>query len=134
MAAAVPLNQTNLYQKYQGEVENYKSLKVQTAEKFEKRTRLDTTKNENSLLMDELSLLDDDAVVYKKSGPILVKVELEEAKTDVANKIRIIEDQIKQIDTQIKNIENKMKDKESKIQTMQQELQRQIALSQGGSK
>merc|ERR1712048_729627 len=99
---AKKINETNLYQKYQVEVENYKKLKLQTAEKLEKRTRLDTTKNENSLLFEELALLEDDANIYKKSGPILVKVEVEEAKTDVQAKMRIISDQIKQIDTQIK--------------------------------
>ena len=119
-----------LYQRYQSEVENYKKMKLETAEKLEKRTRLDTTKNENSLLMEELALLEDDAVVYKKSGPILVKIETEEAKTDVQAKIRIISDQIKQIDTQIKNIETKMKDKEGKIGEMQQKLQQQIAMAQ----
>ena len=119
-----------MYQRYTQEVENYKVLKLSTAEKMEKRTRLDTTKNENSLLMEELTLLEDDAVVYKKSGPILVKIELEEARTDVQAKIRIISDQIKQIDTQIKNIETKLKDKESKIGEMQQKLQQQIALTQ----
>lgn len=127
----MPLNQTGLYQRYQQEVENYKALKLQTADKLEKRTRLDTTKNENTLLMEELSLLEDDAIVYKKSGPILVKIEVEEAKTDVQAKIRIISDQIKQIDTQIKNIETKIKDKEAKIGEMQQKLQQQIALQQG---
>lgn len=121
------LGSTGMYQRYMSEVENYKQLKLSTAEKLEKRTRLDTTKNENALLMEELNLLEDEAVVYKKSGPILVMIELEEARTDVKAKIRIISDQIKQIDTQIKNIETKLKDKESKIGEMQQKLKTQIA-------
>jgi len=127
---AKPLQETKLYQKYQAEVEGYKALKVQIAEKMQKRTTLDTTKNENALLMEELSLLEEDAVLYKKSGPILVKVEPEEACTDVKAKIRIIADQIKQIDTQIKNIENKASSREGKIGEMQQKLQAQIAATQ----
>ena len=129
-AAAKPLQSTGLYQRYQQEVENYKALKLQNAQKMEKRTRLDTTKNENLLLLNELKLLDDDTVLYKKSGPIIVKVEVEEAKTDVQAKMNIIADQIKQIDTQIKNIQNKTQDKESKIGEMQKKLQAQIALTQ----
>ena len=127
---AKQLQQTNLYQKYQVEVDNYKKLKLQTAEKLEKRTRLDTTKNENALLFEELALLQDDTNIYKKSGPILVKVDVEEARTDVQAKMRIISDQIKQIDTQIKNIENKVQSKEKSISEMQQTLQAQIAATQ----
>eukprot|EP01084_Bolivina_argentea_P150559 262919_1 len=127
---AKPIASTGLYQKYQQEVENYKTLKLQTAAKLEKRTRLDTSKNENSLLLVELNILEEDAVVYKKSGPILVKVDAEEAKTDVKAKMNIISDQIQQIDTQIKNIENKIQDKESTIGDMQQKLQAQIAMTQ----
>ena len=127
---AKQLNQTNLYQKYQVEVENYKKLKLQTAEKLEKRTRLDTTKNENSLLFEELALLPEDAIIYKKSGPILVKVEVIEAKTDVQAKMQIITDQIKQIDTQIKNIEKKVQGMEKGIGEMQQKLQAHIAATQ----
>merc|ERR1712039_191896 len=122
---AKQLNQTNLYQKYQVEVENYKKLKLQTAEKLEKRTRLDTTKNENALLLEELELLPDEATIYKKSGPILVKVEVVEAKTDVRAKMQIITDQIKQIDTQCKNIEKKIQGLEKGIGEMQQKLQAQ---------
>eukprot|EP00485_Elphidium_margaritaceum_P004544 CAMPEP_0202708452 /NCGR_PEP_ID=MMETSP1385-20130828/20663_1 /ASSEMBLY_ACC=CAM_ASM_000861 /TAXON_ID=933848 /ORGANISM="Elphidium margaritaceum" /LENGTH=135 /DNA_ID=CAMNT_0049367427 /DNA_START=22 /DNA_END=429 /DNA_ORIENTATION=- len=134
MAASIPLQKTSLYQKYQKEVEEYKELKRETGVKYEKRTRLDTTKNENVMMMDELARLEDDAVVYKKSGPVLVKIELEEARSDVGNKIRIIEDQIKQIDTQIKNIQSKIENKESKLSSMQQELQKQIAMTQSNMK
>merc|ERR1719385_357340 len=89
-----PLQSTALYKEYSAEVEKYKELKLSTQEKLEKRQRLDTTKNENELLIKELNLLDDDAVLYKRSGPIVVKLEVEEARTDVEAKIRIIKDQI----------------------------------------
>ena len=128
--AVKPIQQTGLYKEYTAEVEKYKALKLSTQEKLEKRQRLDTTKNENDLLIKELTLLEDDAVLYKRSGPILVKLEVEEAKTDVQAKIRIIKDQINQIDTQIKNIEKTLQKKEKKIGEMQQKLQTQIALTQ----
>ena len=129
-AAVKPIQQTSLYQEYSAEVEKYKELKLSTQEKLEKRQRLDTTKNENELLIKELTRLEDDAVLYKRSGPILVKLEVEEATTDVQAKIRIIKDQINQIDTQIKNIEKTLQKKEKKIGEMQQKLQTQIALTQ----
>ena len=128
--AVKPIQQTSLYQEYSAEVEKYKELKLSTQEKLEKRQRLDTTKNENELLIKELTRLEDDAVLYKRSGPILVKLEVEEATTDVQAKIRIIKDQINQIDTQIKNIEKTLQKKEKKIGEMQQKLQTQIALTQ----
>ena len=124
------LQPTTIYKEYTAEVESYKKLKLSVVEKQEKRQRLDTTKNENDLLIKELALLQDDAVLYKKSGPILAKLDVEEAKTDVQAKIRIIKDQINQIDTQIKNIEKTLQKKENKIGGMQQKLQTQIALTQ----
>eukprot|EP01084_Bolivina_argentea_P139926 246102_1 len=125
-AKTIPVSQTGIYQRYQAEAEIYKALELQKVEKVEKRTRLDTTKNENVLLLEELQILDDDTVLYKKSGPILVKVDVEEAKTDVQAKMRIISDQIKQIDVQIKNIENKKNNKETKMAQMRQTFEQQM--------
>jgi prefoldin beta subunit len=46
--------------------------------------------NENTTVKEELDLLEDDAVVYKLVGPVLVKQELSEAKQTVEKRLEYI--------------------------------------------
>ena len=62
---------TPSYQRLLTESKAVEKLRQEIQECLDKRTRLDTTKNENDLLKQELDLLDDDAVVFKKHGPTL---------------------------------------------------------------
>jgi prefoldin beta subunit len=54
------------------------------------RTQLDSQLNENTTVKEELDLLEDDAVVYKLVGPVLVKQELSEAKQTVEKRLEYI--------------------------------------------
>lgn len=54
-----------------------------------------TQLNENGMVKEELDLVkDDDAVVYKLSGPVLLKQSLVEAKENVERRIKYIEGEL----------------------------------------
>mmetsp|Transcript_23208 Transcript_23208/g.38705 ORF Transcript_23208/g.38705 Transcript_23208/m.38705 type:complete len:129 (+) Transcript_23208:77-463(+) len=57
--------------------------------------------NENTLVKGEMDLLDDTSKVYKLVGPVLMTVELEESKGNVAKRLEFIETEIKKIDSAI---------------------------------
>ncbi len=106
---------TPAYKRYQTEVDTFKELKKQILDLTEKHRNLDTRKNENQLVKTELDLLEDEAVVYKRAGPALVKQDVEEARTDVSSKLRIIKSEMAKIDKQVKNLDAKAQQKEQKI-------------------
>ena len=117
--------QQQLIKKIQDEYVSLQDLEKQQQEFMQKSTKLDTQKNEHNLLESEMDLLNDDCIIYKKTGPILCKMDLDEAKVEIKNKIKILKDQIKKIDNQTKNISNKIKSKRNKIQTLQMKLPKQ---------
>lgn len=65
--------------------------------------------------MQELKLLDDDANVFKAVGPVLVRQDLMEARTNVTNRLDYIKKDIERLDNQIKGVESKMLDREREV-------------------
>ena len=55
----------------------------------------------NNMNMQELDLLSEDSCVYKLVGPVLMKVDLEESKGNVAKRLEFIEAEVKKLDDQI---------------------------------
>lgn len=49
----------------------------------------------------ELDLLDESAEVFKLVGPVLIRVELDEAKVNVSKRLEFIEGEMKKTDNQI---------------------------------
>lgn len=65
--------------------------------------------------MQELKLLDDEANVFKAVGPVLVKQDLVEARSNVSNRLEFIKKDIDRLDVQIKGVESKMLDREKEV-------------------
>ena len=63
----------------------------------------------------ELKRLDEDANVFKMIGPVLVKQDLVEAKSNVGKRIEYIKGEVSRVDGQIKSLETKSKDKENEV-------------------
>ena len=61
---------------------------------IEKRQVSMTQKNETRMVSDELNLLEEDAKVFKLVGPVLTKVDLDEAKANVGERLKWIETQM----------------------------------------
>ncbi|KAH9361213.1 hypothetical protein HPB48_001571 [Haemaphysalis longicornis] len=72
------------------EVEKYKSVQKDFQKTYSLRQKLDSQLNENSVVKEELDLLESGAAVFKLIGPVLIKQGLDEAKQNVNKRIDYI--------------------------------------------
>jgi chaperonin cofactor prefoldin len=56
--------------------------------------KLAQQENENELVLNELKLLGDDSAVYKLVGPVLIKQDLDEARSNVEKRLQFIGDEM----------------------------------------
>ncbi|CAH1271577.1 PFDN6 [Branchiostoma lanceolatum] len=94
------------------------------------RNQLDVQLNENKIVK-ELELLETDANVYKLTGPVLVKQDLDEAKANVGKRIEYIDGEIKRQDATIKDFEEKQEKSRKELTTLQQQFQQAQAKATG---
>jgi prefoldin beta subunit len=83
--------------------------------------------NENTLVKGELDLLTDTDTVYKLVGPVLMSVDLMEAKENVSKRIEFIEGEIKKIDGAITAKQAQQTDLGEEIRNMQTDMQKNAA-------
>ncbi|KAJ8903824.1 hypothetical protein NDN08_000357 [Rhodosorus marinus] len=86
---------------------------------------LNSQLTENRLVEQELSLLKDDAEVFKLIGPVLIKQDLLEAKGNVSKRINFITSEMKRTDDQMALLEQKQETKRKQIMDLQMKLQEQ---------
>jgi prefoldin beta subunit len=84
---------------------------------------------ENEMVLQELNLLQEkeSAVVYKMTGPVLIKQDLEEAQQTVKKRLDFIRSEQKKIESKLDDKQKKGQELSSKIQQMQSQLQRTTA-------
>jgi len=95
---------------FQKEVEGIESKQREIGKCVEIREKLESQLNENTIVKEELDILELGANVFKQVGPVLVKQDLEEAKVAVANRISFISTELSR---QEKNIVSLQKDQEA---------------------
>jgi prefoldin beta subunit len=74
-------------------------------------------------MLQEMDMLDEDSKVYKLVGPVLMSVELEESKGNVAKRLEFIEAELKKADTAIANKQGEMATLGDEIAAEQQKMQ-----------
>ena len=79
-------------------------------------------KNENTIVKKELALLDDEDVVYKLIGPILVQQETSDAKIQVDSRIDMINKEIHKLEKNYQTNTKKIDDNKKKIADIQGKL------------
>ena len=79
-------------------------------------------KTENTMVKKELELLDDEDVVYKLIGPILVQQETGDAKIQVDSRIEMINKEIHKLEKNYQNNAKKIDDNKKKISDLQTKL------------
>ena len=79
-------------------------------------------KAENTLVKKELALLDDEDVVYKLIGPILVQQETSDAKIQVDSRIDMINKEIHKLEKNYQTNTKKIDDNKKKIADIQGKL------------
>ncbi|KAG2451464.1 hypothetical protein HYH02_004062 [Chlamydomonas schloesseri] len=107
----------------QKEVESYRSLQGELQKLAKGKQELTARFTETETVLEELKLLDDEANVFKAVGPVLVKQDLVEARSNVGNRLEFIKKDIDRLDNQIKGVESKMLDREKEMMKLQRKLQ-----------
>ncbi|CAI5728202.1 unnamed protein product [Peronospora effusa] len=89
--------------------------------------------NENDMVKKELELLDDEAKVYKLVGPVLLKQDVDEAKTNVNKRLEFINNELDKVTTKIEAKEKEAVGIRTNISTMQMEMQKRAAEAAKGA-
>ncbi|EST10192.1 Prefoldin beta-like protein [Kalmanozyma brasiliensis GHG001] len=108
-------------------VTEYQKLQASFQTAVEARQQLDSQLRENEQVAKEFGKLKDDNQVYKLIGPVLVKQDQVEAKTNVEKRIEFIKGEIERVETQIKDLTEKTEKKKVEIVALQTKAQQQAA-------
>uniref|UniRef100_A0A7S0SJH3 Prefoldin subunit 6 n=1 Tax=Mantoniella antarctica TaxID=81844 RepID=A0A7S0SJH3_9CHLO len=79
--------------------------------------------NENDMVFKELEKLEEDANVFKLIGPVLIKQDLVEAKSNVGKRLEFITNETERLDKMVKSLENKQETKHREITELQKKVQ-----------
>lgn len=71
---------------------------------IQQKQKLDSQLNETLMASDEVNLLENDAVIYKLIGPLMVPQDVEEVKQNVKSRLRFLNDRIGYYEDEIKKI------------------------------
>ncbi|KAF9969951.1 hypothetical protein BGZ73_007485 [Actinomortierella ambigua] len=116
-----------LQKKLETESIAYQNIQKEFATAVESRQKLDSQLQENKLVQEEFALLKDDANIYKLIGPVLVKQDKSEAKTNVDKRIDFIQAEIQRVEKQIKDLQEKSEKKKMDLVQTQTLIQQQMA-------
>ncbi|KAF8973699.1 Prefoldin [Flammula alnicola] len=89
----------------------FQKLQADLSRVVEARQRLDAQLSENELVKKEFGQLTPENNVYKLIGPVLVKQDQAEAKSNVNTRLDFIQSEIRRVEGQIKDIEGKQEKK-----------------------
>ena len=84
---------------------------------------------ENTLVEQELNLIDNSTNVYKMVGPVLIKHSLDDAKDTVSKRLEFIKSEKKRLEDKISELETRGSEKAQRISQMQSSLQQQTAIA-----
>jgi prefoldin beta subunit len=79
--------------------------------------------SENDMVLKELEKLEDDANVFKLIGPVLIKQDLVEAKSNVGKRLEFISNETERLDKMVKSMEHKQEVKHKEITELQKKVQ-----------
>jgi len=101
----------------------FQQLQADLSRVVEARQRLDAQLSENELVKKEFAQLRSENVVYKLIGPVLVKQDQAEAKSNVNTRLDFIRSEIRRVEGQIKDVEEKQEKKKAELVQIQTALQ-----------
>ncbi|KAL5483763.1 hypothetical protein EMCRGX_G020175 [Ephydatia muelleri] len=107
----------------QDEIEKYRGLQKEYQKAVASRNQLDAQLTENKNVKEELDVLEDDAVVYKLVGPVLVKQELAEAKQTLEKRLEYINKELVRYAGILGDLEKKQESAAEKLGKLQQDYQ-----------
>ncbi|XP_074655159.1 prefoldin subunit 6-like [Tubulanus polymorphus] len=112
-----------MQKKLQTELEKFKAVQKDYQKCLTARQQLDAQLNENTLVKEELDLLNSENNVYKLTGPVLIKQDLEEAKQNVQKRIDYINGEIKRQEGTLKDLDKKQETHRENLNKLQHQFQ-----------
>ncbi|DAZ98990.1 TPA: hypothetical protein N0F65_011245, partial [Lagenidium giganteum] len=109
------------------EMARYRTLQEEVQVLATQRQQFAQQANENTMVKKELDLLDDDAKVYKLIGPVLLKQDVGEAKTNVNKRLEFINNELEKVNTKIEQKEKDAVEIRKGIAQLQMEMQKNAA-------
>uniref|UniRef100_A0A7S3E1B3 Prefoldin subunit 6 n=1 Tax=Chloropicon laureae TaxID=464258 RepID=A0A7S3E1B3_9CHLO len=106
------------------ETESYRQLQQDVQKNHTARLRFTQQLSESKMVLQELDLLDDEAVVYKLVGPALIRQDLVEAKANVDKRMDFMKKESDRLDSSLKSLENKQLQAQQAVQSLNQKLQK----------
>lgn len=92
------------------------------------RQQFDSQLIENEVVKKELELLKSENQVYKLVGPVLIKIDQEEAKQNVIKRIEYINQEIKRLEDSLTTLDKKQDTHRDNLQKLQQQFQLKAAI------
>lgn len=108
-------------------VRQWKSMDSDISALFTQKTQALAQFNENTMVKGELDLLEEDSNVFKLVGPMLMTIDLNEAKENVAKRIEFIETEISKLDAAIATKQGDQTTLGEEIGKLQSEMQKSAA-------
>ncbi|KAL8625956.1 hypothetical protein ACOMHN_012548 [Nucella lapillus] len=112
-----------LQKRLQGELEKFQAVQKDIEKTILLRQKLDAQLNENTLVKEELEKVNGETGVYKLVGPVLVKQDLTEARSNVQKRIDYIAGELKRYDSSIKDLEKKQESHKEVLGKLQHQFQ-----------
>ena len=108
-------------------VRQWKGIDSDISALFTQKTQALAQFNENTMVKGELDLLDEGDNVYKLVGPVLMSIDLEEAKENVSKRVEFIETEITKLDAAIAVKQGDQTTLGEEIGKLQTEMQKEAA-------
>ena len=111
-----------LYKQYEFLIKENQCIEKEQSKIRVSISNFENKKNENNIVKAELELLDDEDVVYKLIGPILVQQDTSDAKIQVNSRIDIINKEIHKLEKNYQTNSKNMETNRQKIADIQAKL------------
>ncbi|KAL0224108.1 hypothetical protein P9112_003498 [Eukaryota sp. TZLM1-RC] len=109
---------------FEQKLSQLKSLQEEASSLYSTRTKLLGQLTENEMVLDEFKLLEEDAKIYKLSGPTLLPQDLEESKAMVSSRISYIKNELESLEKKLKEYSDKEKSLTERLQAIQAAAQK----------
>ncbi|GMS88697.1 hypothetical protein PENTCL1PPCAC_10872, partial [Pristionchus entomophagus] len=109
---------------FEEEVAKMKQLEKDREKYINNRQQLESQLTENSLVKEEMDLLDDEATVYKLIGAALVKQDLTEARANVEKRIEYINNEMKRVEDALSDFGTKQNAQRDKLMGLQEKFKK----------
>ncbi|EER09827.1 prefoldin subunit, putative [Perkinsus marinus ATCC 50983] len=121
---------TPLQNQYQNTVTEIQDVEDRLQKLYGKVRTLTAQKSENEQVKKEFDVLEDDGVIWKLVGPIMVRQDRDEAVSNVEKRLEFITSDLDKSNETVKELEEKLQKKSDELEELQQKF---TAMQQGQS-